>query len=85
VTRKRKNVTSFREKYKVWYPEGKGREILHNISLKSMQRTIDQAEERIGLFSTKCEALNQVINELEGEKALQVSRGKDEKSDTTFP
>jgi hypothetical protein len=55
---------------------GKGQEVQHNRSLKSMQRTIDQAEERTGLFSTKCEALNQVINEMEGEKALQVSRGK---------
>jgi chromosome segregation ATPase len=47
------------------------REVRHSLSLESMKSMIDQAEETNELLSRKCETLNKVIQELEGEKALQ--------------
>jgi hypothetical protein len=50
---------------------GRKREVRHNLNLKSMRCTIDQAEKTIDLFSEKCDALIDVIKELEHEKDLQ--------------
>lgn len=47
------------------------REVRHNLSLRSMKSMIDQVEGTNELLSQKCKTLNQVIQELEGEKALQ--------------
>jgi hypothetical protein len=52
--------------------KGREREVRrHNLSLRSMKCTIDQAEETIDLVSEKCDALIEVIKELEDEKDLQ--------------
>jgi chromosome segregation ATPase len=50
---------------------GREREVRHSLSLRRMKSMIDQVEETNELLSQKCETLNEVIQELEGEKALQ--------------
>ena len=54
--------------------KGREREVRHNLSLRSMKSMIDQVEGTNELLSQKCKTLNQVIQELEDEKALQLDK-----------
>jgi hypothetical protein len=54
--------------------KGREQEVPHDLCLRSMKRTIDQAKETIDLLSQKCETFYQVIQKLGGEKAFQEAK-----------